>query len=546
MTSFSRRELLAVLSAMGLTPAAFVLSRDSEAAAMAAEVFSHGVASGDPLQDRVILWTKLTPGSFGKSVVGRWYVASDPRLAKVIRSGEFTTDVTRDFTVKIDVAGLDPGRTYYYQFEALGARSSIGRTKTLPVGNISSLRFAFASCANYPQGYFNAYARIAERHDLDFVLHLGDYIYEYDLQHYVNPALVGIRDVQPINEIVTLTDYRLRHALYKSDRDLQAVHQQHPFICVWDDHEFANDAYRDGAENHNPENGEGDWATRKRNAIRAYQEYMPIRGRSLQDAKIYRQFKFGNLADLIMLDTRIHGRDKQFAPASPDTPIAADDPVIVDPKRSLLGFDQERWLAKQLTDSKQRSTPWRLLGQQVMMAQLSITKGTTLRNADQWDGYSAARARLFQQLVVQRIDNTVVMSGDIHSSWCNDLASKPWDLNTYDPVTGKGALAVEFIAPAVSSPGPVSNPEDAVNRAKQIPAISPHIKYLDFVQRGYGLLDVTAERVQGEIYHVPTVNSRVNGERLAAAFVSESHRNGLQKVSSATPARSAADPAPQS
>jgi alkaline phosphatase D len=544
MHSFSRREFLAALSVMGLTPGSFVLARDSAAATQPAEVFSHGVASGDPLHDRVILWTKVTPPSFAKPVEGRWTVTSDPQFTKTVRSGKFVTDITRDFTVKIDATGLDAGRTYYYRFEALGARSPVGRTKTLPVGNIASLRFAFASCSNYPYGYFNAYARIAERHDLDFVLHLGDYIYEYDLNNYFNPALVGIRDVVPVNEIVTLTDYRLRHALYKSDTDLQEVHRQHPFICIWDDHEFANDSYRDGAENHNPENGEGDWSVRKRNAIRAYQEYLPIRGRSLDDDKIYRNFKFGNLADLIMLDTRIHGRDRQVSPKSPDTQLSFDDPAIADPKRTLLGFDQEHWLSRQLRDSKRRETPWRIVGQQVMMAQLSITKGITLRNADQWDGYAPARERLFKDLRDDRIDNNIVLSGDIHSSWCNDLTSKPWDASTYDPATGKGAVAVEFIAPAVSSPSPVTDPVDAVNRAKQIPAISPHIKYLDFVQRGYGLLDVTAERVQGEIYHVPTVDTRVAGECLAAAFVSESHRNGLQKVSSATPVRSAPDPAP--
>jgi alkaline phosphatase D len=544
MTTFSRREFLAALSAMGLTPASFILPRDAAAATQPA-VFSHGVASGDPLHDRVILWTKLTPSRFDKAVEGRWSIASDPQFTKLYRSGKFWTDVTRDFTVKIDATGLEAGRTYYYRFDALGARSPIGRTKTLPVGDVASLRFAFASCSNYPHGYFNAYARIAQRHDLDFVLHLGDYIYEYDLQHYVNPALVGIRDVVPTNEIVTLTDYRLRHALYKSDPDLQEVHRQHPFICVWDDHEFVNDTYRDGAENHNPENGEGEWSVRKRNAIRAYHEYLPIRGRSLDDERIYRQFKFGNLADLIMLDTRIHGRDKQLVAKSADTQLFVDDPVIADPKRTLLGFDQERWLSKQLTDSKRRDTPWRLLGQQVMMAQLSLTKGTTLRNADQWDGYGPARDRLFKQFVDQRIDNNIVLTGDIHSSWCNDLASKPWDTNAYNPATGKGALGVEFITPAVSSPGPVTDPVDAANRAKQIPAISPHIKYLDLVQRGYGLLDVTRERAQCEIYHVPTVESRVDGERLAAAFVSESHRNGLQQSASATPPRSSAEPAPR-
>jgi alkaline phosphatase D len=544
MNHFSRREFLAALSAMGLMPSSFVLARDG-AITSTAEVFSHGVASGDPLHDRVILWTKLTPRSFERTVEVKWYVSAEPQFKKLVRSGNLTTDVTRDFTVKLDAMGLEPGRTYYYRFEALGARSPIGRTKTLPVGNVANLRFAFVSCSNYPYGYFNAYARIAARHDLDFVLHLGDYIYEYELNYYSNPLLTGKRDAVPANEIISLTDYRLRHAQYKSDSDLQEVHRQHPFICIWDDHEFANNSYVDGAENHNPDKGEGDWQVRKRNAVRAYQEYLPIRSRSLDDDKIYRSFKFGNLADLIMLDTRIHGRDKQIEPKVEGEAIPFDDPAIADPKRTLLGFDQERWLANELSNSKQHATPWRLLGQQIMMAQLSTTKGISLRNSDQWDGYAPARERLFKHLVDHRIDNNIVMSGDIHSSWCNDLTSKPWDTNAYDPATGKGTVAVEFVTPAVSSPGPVTDPVDAVNREKFIPSISPHIKYLDFTQRGYSLLDVTRERVQGEVWHVPTVDTRVAGERLAAAFVSESKRNGLQRVSNATSERSAADPAPR-
>lgn len=542
MTAYSRRDLLLALSALGLIPASFVLSRDGTAATT--EVFSHGVASGDPLHDRVILWTKLTPRSFGKSIDVAWSIAADPKFQKVVRSGRATTDVTRDFTVKIDVAGLEAGLTYYYRFEALGTRSPIGRTKTLPVGDVASLRFAVASCANYPYGYFNAYARIAERHDLDFVLHLGDYIYEYELNYYSNPALTGLRDAVPANEILSLTDYRLRHAQYKSDVDLQEAHRQHPFICVWDDHEFANDAYRDGAENHNPEKGDGDWRARKRNAIRAFHEYLPIRSRSFTDEKIYRRFKFGTLADLIMLDTRIHGRDRQVDPKSEGEAIPYSDPVISDPKRSLLGFDQERWLTNELSGSKKREASWRFLGQQVMMAQLSATKGASLRNSDQWDGYAPARDRLFKHLIDQHIANNVVLSGDIHSSWCNDLTSAPWDASAYDASTGKGVVGVEFITPAVSSPGPVTDPVDAANRAKLIPSISPHIKYLDFVERGYTLIDVNRDRVHGEIYHVPTVDVRAPGERLAAAFVSESKSNGLQRASGPTRNRTGPEPAP--
>jgi alkaline phosphatase D len=542
MNRYSRREFAAALAAMGLTPASFVLARESVAAPREPEVFSHGVASGDPLSDRVILWTKLTPKSFDKEASVQWTIASDPNCTRVIRNGTFTTGVQRDFTVKVDATGLNPATTYYYRFEALGAHSPIGRTRTLPVGSVERLRFAVASCSNYPQGYFNAYARIAERHDLDFVLHLGDYIYEYELGYYSNPALAGIRDVVPATEVVTLTDYRLRHALYKSDPDLQEVHRQHPFICAWDDHEFANDTYAGGAENHNREKGEGDWRVRERSAIRAYQEYMPIRSRSLDDAKTYRSFKFGSLADIVMLDTRFHGRTKQIE-VEQGTELRADDRDLLNPNRTLLGFDQERWLKRELSASKQRGAAWRLLGQQVMMAQLSLTKGETLRNADQWDGYAPARDRLFNHLLQQRIDNTVVLSADIHSSWCNDLTARPWDEGAYNPSTGKGAVGVEFIAPAVSSPGPIRDPVDAVNRAKTLPTNSPHIKYVEFLQRGYVLMDVTRKQTQGEIYHVPTVERRERGESLAATFVTELGRSCLQRAASATAPRTATDPA---
>lgn len=294
------------------------------------------MASGDPLHDRVIPWTRATPKQWTDEVQGRWYVATDARMKRVCCSGRFATDITRDFTVKIDVHGLDPGRTYYYQFETRGSSSPIGRTRTLRSAKAGALRLAFVSCANFPYGYFNAYARIAERNDLDFVVHLGDYIYEYALGEYGDPALAGLRDVKPVNEIVSLLDYRMRHALYKTDADLQEVHRQHPFICVWDDHEAANDAYRNGAENHNPEQGEGSWQVRRRHAVRAYNEYMPIRSRSAFDDQVYRHFQIGDLADLIMLDTRLHGRDKQAAFKTGTADLPVTDPIISDPQRTLL------------------------------------------------------------------------------------------------------------------------------------------------------------------------------------------------------------------
>ena len=255
MNTFTRRDFVAALSMLGLTPRAFAAAARGEGSAGPDAVFAHGVASGDPLQDRVILWTRVTPKDFGEEIEGTWRIASDEGMQQLVHRGSFTTDVTSDFTVKVDAKGLKPGQTYHYQFEARGALSPVGRTRTLPAGGIQRFRMAFASCSNYPHGYFNAYARIAERTDLELVLHLGDYIYEYPLGEYANAALAGVRDVVPTNEIVTLTDYRLRYAHYKTDADLQEAHRLHPFICVWDDHELTNNAYRNGAENHNPAEG---------------------------------------------------------------------------------------------------------------------------------------------------------------------------------------------------------------------------------------------------------------------------------------------------
>jgi alkaline phosphatase D len=502
------------------------------------------VASGDPLHDRVILWTRVTPRRLSEVVEGRWRIALDPGMRRVRGGGFFFTDITRDFTVKIDAGGLEPGRTYYYRFETRRGASPVGRTRTLPVGAVNSMRMAFTSCSNYPFGFFNAYARIAERNDLDCVLHLGDYLYEYELGGFADPVLAGRRDVTPSNEILSLTDYRLRHALYKSDPDLQEAHRQHPFICVWDDHESSNDAWQNGAENHDPQAGEGDWQLRKRRSIRAYNEYMPIRSTTLSDDQIYRRFRIGDLADLIMLDTRLNGRVLQAMVQDGQGELSADDPVVADPQRTLLGFDQEQWLEQQLALSKRRGARWRVLGQQVMMAQLSTTFGRTLLNADQWDGYRPARERLFDLLREGRINNNVVLTGDIHSSWCNELTSNPFDPADYDPATGKGAVGVEFVCPGVTSPGVADAAAPTV--AAQLRAVSPHVKYLDLSRRGYGILDLNRERAQGEIYHVPTVSERVGGQQLAAAFASESGSNALKAVSAPAPGFTRADPAPMS
>jgi len=401
------------------------------------------------------------------------------------------------------------------------------------------------SCSNLPYGLFNVYALIAQRADLDAVLHLGDYIYEHGNGSYGDGTALG-RVPTPDKEIVTLTDYRQRHAQYKMDADLQEAHRQHPFICVWDDHELANDAWKDGAQNHNPELGEGDFALRKQAAIRAYFEWMPIREFAARaDVRIYRQFRFGDLADLMMLDTRLHGRSQQ----SPVKPLGstwtypANDPVVNDPRRTLLGFDQEAWLAGQLSASQARGATWRLLGQQVMMAPLSRDHGQTLSSVDQWGGYRASRDRLYDTIRGRQVDNVVVMTGDIHSSWANELTWDPWDPARYNPQTGKGVIGVEFVTPAVSSPG-AADPLEAAQRAATYRVLSPHMKYVELHERGYVLLDIDAERVQGEFWHVATVASVSLEQVMANALVNVAGDNRLQPVGSVTGARVAADPAP--
>jgi alkaline phosphatase D len=345
--------------------------------------------------------------------------------------------------------------------------------------------------------------------------------------------------------MVTLADCRQRHAQYKTDADLQEVHRQHPFICVWDDHELANDSWKDGAMNHNPDRGEGDFATRKRAAMRAYFEWMPIRPALFADGRIYRQFRFGDLADLLMLDTRLHGRSKQsqVPRLSPIHGFPAEDPVIEDPARTLLGFDQEAWLANQLAGSQSRGATWRLLGQQVMMAPLSRDGGRTLNSVDQWSGYRAARDRLHQTLRWNKVDNLVVMTGDIHSSWGNELTSNPWDEKAYDPRTGKGVLGVEFVTPAVSSPG-VLDPLEAARRARTHRADSPHVKYVELHRRGYVLLDIDAERVQGEFWHVASVDAPSREEVMSTALVNVAGDNRIQPAAGMSAARTATEPAP--
>ena len=438
--------------------------------------FFHGVASGDPLSDRVILWTRVTPrGDVRGSVDVRWEVSNALDFATLVTSGNVVTNAARDYTVKVDATTLTPGTTYYYRFAVGTTRSLVGRTRTTPVGSVDRLRLAVVSCASLAHGYFHIYRDLAERLDLDAVVHLGDYIYEYPTGLYGN-----VRPYDPPTMTVSLSDYRRRHAHYRRDPDLRAVHQQHPVIAIWDDHESANNASMSGAESHVPAT-QGAWRDRRDAAVRAYFEWMPVREQP--DGRIWRRFSFGDLADLVMLDTRLWARPMQLPRGSPG---------INDPRRTLLGDDQERWLLESLGTSTAR---WKIVGQQVRMAALAPKY-----NADAWEGYPAARDRFLQALSRMRTRDVAVLTGDIHTSWAWDLALDPFDRRAYDPRTGVGSIAVEFTTPGVSSPG---QPPEAEADIPGLLRDNPHLRYGNASKRGFVLLDVTPERLQSEWFHLP-------------------------------------------
>ncbi|MFN8237511.1 MAG: alkaline phosphatase D family protein [Chitinophagales bacterium] len=339
--------------------------------------FYHGVASGDPTPNAVIIWTRVTPEEAG-TITGTWRMALDTNFTSIVQSGTFSTDSSRDYTVKIDVTGLSPNTWYYYEFTALGKNSLTGRTKTAPVGGVNQLRFAFVSCSNYPGGYFNAYDRIKDRNDVDAVLHLGDYIYEYATN-------IGAprTDQMPSSEIIRLIDYRQRYSTHRLDPSTRKVHQQYPFITVWDDHETANNSYMNGAENHTTAS-EGPWSLRKAAGQQAYDEWMPIRlPEPGNPNKIWRKISYGNLVDLFMLDTRLYARTEQG--------------VLADSLRKLLGTEQMAWLETELKNS---TAKWKILGQQVMVGNLNPLwqlDGTgIILNTDQWDGYQTERKKIIR------------------------------------------------------------------------------------------------------------------------------------------------------
>jgi alkaline phosphatase D len=529
VTSLDRRTFLksaaAVTAGSALTGPAF-------SAALAVEpdaVFQYGVASGDPLPDGVILWTRVTPSpdatpGSGKGAATTVTWALRDLSGAVVRRGTLRTSAATDHTVKVDVRGLLPATTYTYTFGVGGATSPVGRTRTAPAPSAanSGLRFGMVSCSNYTGGYFSAYRHLAARDDLDFVLHLGDYLYEYGNgdDRYGPSTLVGKRDHDPASEMVSLSDYRRRHALYKADPDLAELHRKNAFITTWDDHEVTNDTWREGAQNHQP-TVEGEYLPRRNRSYQAYDEWMPIRlpeARTAAETRIYRRLRFGTLADLTMLDERQY-RDKQTSPLDGET--------IDDPDRTMLGPEQQAFVDDGLTAAG--SPMWRLFGNSVQIMPVKApplpaplaTALATLQGGpqpvslpgsgfallvDPWDGYTANRQRVLQLAHERGVGDAVFLTGDIHSTWAADL---PLDPGTYtgSPTAASPSAGIEFVCPSVTSDNldeitgsPPRTTSVAVEEAIQ--AANRHIKELEFDSHGYSVVDLTPQRIQCDTYFI--------------------------------------------
>jgi alkaline phosphatase D len=543
--TFSRRSVLA-----GGAGAVAVTTAAPGARAVADhQVFRHGVASGDPLPRAVVLWTRVTPtatatpgSGAGPRVRVTWEVATDRGFREVVRRGAVRTGAARDHTVKVDATRLRPDTAYFYRFTCRGETSPVGRTRTAPARHATpdGLRFGVVSCANLQAGWFSAYRHLARRDDLHAVIHLGDYLYEYAPGEYgYGRANTDIRPHAPAREMVSLADYRQRHAQYKTDPDLRALHARHPFIVTWDDHEVTNDAWRDGAENHQP--AEGDYAARRAAAHRAYDEWMPVRmsgtAATGDGTQLFRTLRFGALAELSMLDLRTY-RDQQAttpAPSPVPTPTGGTDGTIA-------GRAQLDWLKQRL---RRGGPQWKLVGNPVMIAPVTFAQvphdlvdpvndvtGLLPRdgapyNVDQWDGYTRDRRELFEHIRDQGLRDVVFLTGDIHSGWACDL---PHDAATYPLGDSAG---VELVCTSVTS----NNLKDITGSPARTSSLAVeaviqtnnrHVKYLNFDDHGYSVLDVTPERVQMDWYVIGDRADRAAPSSWTASWATRSGTNRVQ------------------
>ena len=540
--------------AAGLVVAGVATAASADAAA---GPFQHGVASGDPLSDAVVIWTRVTPTASATPGSGRgpattvtWQVATDPSFRRVVASGRETVTTLTDHTLHVDVRGLRPSTSYWYRFAALGATSTVGRTRTLPAAgaNVGRVRLGVVTCTELEWGWFGAYRSLAKRDDLDAVLYLGDYLYEYPAGSYdagKTPGPAVGRVHKPAGETVTLADYRLRHATYRLDPDLQAVHARHPAIVVWDDHETCNDAWKGGAQNHNA--GEGDYLTRFAASRRAYLEWLPVRRPEprKEPFRIHRSFRIGNLAELWMLDERSY-RDQQAQAAF--LTFGSIDPAIDDPRRTMLGRRQRDWLLEGLIHS---TATWKVIGNPVMftpyktgpdgqpLLDLLADLGAKapvhhpLLATDEWGGYAYEQRTIVEALAQNTVENVVIVTGDAHASYANEV---PLDPSSYavDP----RAVAVEFVAPGVTSPGltRVIESQGLAGATRLEPlfeannaAFNPWIRYYDGTVNGYGVLDLTPGRARYEFWHLDDPMVRAAEPRFAAAYETKSRANRLTR-----------------
>lgn len=488
--------------------------------------FTHNVASGEPGQDSVLLWTRFVPvdgGASGLSVE----VAEDIAFTRIIACGEGTAEPASDHCARIRVSGLNPGKWYFYRFRAAGGdMSPVGRTKTLPAGRLAGFNIAVFACSNLPFGFFNAYAHAAERQDIDLVVHLGDYIYEYPRGSYpsARETLPG-RVIDPAGEIISISDYHQRYASYRRDRDLAMLHQRFPMISIWDDHEIANDAWKDGAQNHQPDT-EGPWETRKAAAKNAYWHWLPM------SEDPYKSYEIGDLATLIRLDTRIEGRDRQLqfdeALKLADDPLAAltkfRDTSYVDPARQLLGARQEAWLAETMKASVSGGKRWQVVAQQLLVgfqrtppeaeeSWLGPTAPdfikTRFRAAkiaqqidipsfyDSWMGYPAARSR-YLRMAQAAGASFINLAGDTHNAWAFDLVED-----------GKPA-GVDFGVQGTTSPGYESYLRgiDPSVVARSLIAADPTLKWCDTSRRGYMTLSLAHDEARCDWHLLDTIRAR--------------------------------------
>ncbi|WP_313642927.1 alkaline phosphatase D family protein [Stenotrophomonas sp.] len=520
--NIDRRRLL-IGASLGLGALLLPVGRVFAAEMQAAKGFTHNVASGEPGPDSLLLWTRYVPADNLEEITLQVELASDRAFASVVAGASVRTGAYRDWTAKLTLAGLQPGQTYWYRFIAPdGSHSPVGRSRTLPVGDVAGFKLGLFSCANLPMGWFNAYAHAAQREDMDLWLHVGDYLYEYGIAAYKTQDRITEREVMPAHdhEMISLLDYRLRFACYRADPDLQALHQNVAMVALWDDHESANDSWEGGAQNHQPAT-EGDWNARKAAAMQAYREWMPV------SEEPWKAYRIGNLGTLYRTESRLIGRTQpadigSAYLAGTDAALEAfRDGPWQDPSATMLGLEQEAWLYQAMADNA-RTSQWQLVGMGTILGRtlmppqtLGMLRGDAsertaqaFRNnirgtrlglpmwMDRWDGYPAARARLLR--AAQQADAELVMlSGDSHNAWAYSLQqdSQP--------------AGVEFAVQGVTSGGIEGSlgaaPADV---ARAFMATNPELSWCDTSRRGYALLDITPQRINGEWIFVRDIKVR--------------------------------------